>query len=134
MMMFTKQQLDCAEDEVFPCRDIERNSDTLRTISHLANKDKWDQGDKAYMSQFISKDSKSNYGPYLDVLLKGTPCWLAYLEWRVEQLHKSEIDVAMKEYAWPERWILRPLVGVITYAPSIIACGVGIYFGIMMTR
>ena len=122
----------CAEDRVFPCCGIERNSDALRTIYHLANKDTWNQGDKTYISQFISVTPKNNYGPYLDILLKDFPCWESYREYRLELLHKSEIDDAIIEYTWADRWILRPLVCIITYAPAVIAGGIGIYFGIMM--
>lgn len=128
--MFTEQQLDRAEDEVFPCHAIERNSDALRTIYYLAHKNTWNQGDKAYLSQFITRNPKSNYGPYLDILLKDTPSWHAYREWRLDRFHKSEVDDAMEEYARAENLVYT----VIIFGTMVIVAGLGVLIGYAFSR
>lgn len=125
--MFTEEQLDEAEGRVFPCHGIDRNRDYLRTISYLATKTEWNSRDIAYMSQFIldssTHDPSKNYGPYLDVLLKGTPCWNAYREWRLSRLHKREIDKAMRHYCRAEQVVT--LMITIGFTVVGIAIGVG---------
>ena len=128
--MFTEQQLNQAEDEVFPCHGIDRYRDYLRTISHLSLKDTWNPGDKAYMSQFISRDPKKNYGPQLDILLKDTPCWDVYQEYRLERLHKSEIDDAMKEYVRAENLVYT----VIVFGTIVMTVGFGVLIGYVFGR